>query len=454
MSRLFTKIFLWFCAAQLLFATALIATLRLAQSEDTWPRWHDLPIDDLESQTTSLITAYEHGSPSHLAAEIRRAASRTHTRIWLLDDTGADLSGAPVPRFIAATLRQKQRPQWELAILVYRILISREVYTSDGRHASLVIAIPRITAPDNAALLPESSTTLALGAALLSILAVCWWLTRYLTRPVLQVQTASRRLATGDFTARAATPALTRRRDELSALALDFDEMASRVEAAVQAQRTLIADISHELGSPLTRVSVALGLARKKADSRLTPELDRIETETARLNHLIQELLDLESLQNDRAPRATVSVDLNALVEDIVADAGFEAAAREIPVLYQPQPGIRIQGVPDLLRQAIENVVRNAVRHTAPSTSVEVTLHQEEETITLTIRDHGPGIPEDELENIFRPFYRVSKSRTRGTGGAGLGLAIARRAIEYHRGQIQASNTTPTGLTVELKLPH
>jgi two-component system sensor histidine kinase CpxA len=284
---------------------------------------------------------------------------------------------------------------------------------------------------------------------------VCYWLALHITKPVIQIQAASRRLANGDLSARVSTKLLLARGDELSDLGRDFDAMATRLEVLVTAQRRLIADISHELGSPLTRVSVALGLARRKAGGLLETELTRIELETGRLNQLIQELLDLASIESEGPPRDTVQFDLRALVEDITNDADFEASAVDKRVVCEASATIALRGSPARLRRAIENVVRNAVRHTAAKTEVRIRLEQNAETKQAIIRvsDCGPGVPESELKHIFTPFYRVSKSREAKSGGAGLGLAIAQRAIESHGGLIQACNMVGGGLEISIFLP-
>jgi two-component system sensor histidine kinase CpxA len=293
---------------------------------------------------------------------------------------------------------------------------------------------------------------------------ICYLLTRYLTRPILNLQMAARELAAGDLSARAGS-AMGRRRDEIGELVRDFDRMAERIEGLVSSQQQLISDISHELRSPLARLNVALGLARQRAGSAAAAPLDRIEREADRLNELIGRLLALARMETFSTPPEHNAIDLHALLAEVVADAEFEAQER--PCLVQFDAAQRLQLLPEgtsdqvlvtgseeLLRSGVENVVRNAVRYTAPGTAIRIALSYEDTWATITVTDHGPGVPESELENVFRPFYRVTGARERQTGGAGLGLAIAERAVRLHGGTIRAENGAEgSGLKVVIRLP-
>jgi signal transduction histidine kinase len=245
---------------------------------------------------------------------------------------------------------------------------------------------------------------------------------------------------------------LLRRGDELADLATAFNEMASRIEQLINAQKRLIADISHEFRSPLTRVNLALGLAVKKAEGSVAPLLSRIGLETERLGELIHQLLLLAQLDNEENPGPLADVDLSELVGEVVADTNFEAATQGKQVVLKFSDECSIFGSAFLIRSALENVIRNAIRYTAEATAIEVILRVEYDESTITIRDHGPGVPEDELTQIFEPFYRVSEARDSHSGGAGLGLAIAHRAVELHGGRISAFNRGTGGLEVKISL--
>jgi two-component system sensor histidine kinase CpxA len=229
--------------------------------------------------------------------------------------------------------------------------------------------------------------------------------------------------------------------------------MAERIEALISSQKRLLADISHELRSPLARLSVALELARKNVvDGRPAPALDRIEQESDRMNQLVGQLLTLTRLESgaERVPPETVA--LEDLLQQVIDDADFEAKSlgKRVHAIHMDQ--CRVKGSSELLRSAVENVIRNAIRYTGEGTAVEVSLNWRLDTAVLTVRDHGPGVPEEELKHIFEPFYRVSEARERASGGVGLGLSIADRTVKLHGGAIRAENTGE-GLLITIDLP-
>jgi two-component system sensor histidine kinase CpxA len=233
----------------------------------------------------------------------------------------------------------------------------------------------------------------------------------------------------------------------------DFDSMATQLESLIRAQNQLVSNVSHELRSPLARLSLALGLARQNAGAAIAGPLDRIEREAERLNELVGRLLTLARLQAPRERAAKTQVSLAELIRDAVADADFEAQSRNCQVRFESSQECTILGHPEALRSAVENVLRNAVRYTSEGSEVEVTLACDAKTAIIKIRDHGPGVPESELPNLFRPFYRLDQARERETGGVGLGLAITEQAVKLHRGGIVATNAPGGGLQVEISLP-
>ncbi len=270
----------------------------------------------------------------------------------------------------------------------------------------------------------------------------CFLITRHITSPVLRLRTAAASIAQGNLTARV-TPQLGHRRDEIATLGRDFDRMAERLEALLAGQKRLLGDVSHELRSPLSRLTVALGLAQKGAPEEIPDHLDRIAIEAHRLDTLIGQLLTLSRMDSGMQATAGPPFDLTNLVHEITSDADFEARAKSCRVVVTSADVCFIAGSEELLRSAIENVVRNAVRFTAENTSVEISLLAEASRILLRVRDHGPGVPEDMVNQMFLPFRK----------GPGLGLAIAQRALALHGGTIRAMNTAGGGLIVEIELP-
>jgi signal transduction histidine kinase len=252
-------------------------------------------------------------------------------------------------------------------------------------------------------------------------------------------------------------PGIGRRSDELADLAHDFDAMAGRIEALISAQQRLLGDISHELRSPLTRLNLSLAIARRNAGEAASGEHDRIEAEAARINTLIDQLLMLTRLESGVEEVEDESIYLTQLVQETVADADFEAQNLNRAVRIVESDESLVTGSRLLLRSAVENVVRNAVRYTAEGTAVEITLRVEDagddSTAVISVRDHGPGVPEESLDDLFRPFYRVTEARDRQSGGTGLGLAITERAVRLHGGAVKAVNAPGGGLLVEIRLP-
>jgi two-component system sensor histidine kinase CpxA len=267
------------------------------------------------------------------------------------------------------------------------------------------------------------------------------------------------------------------RRDELASLGADFDLMAEKIESLINSQRRLLGDISHELRSPLARLNVALELARQRAGADATSALERIQHEAENLNEMIGQLLALTRLESGAEGLKKTAFDLVELVTAITDDARFEAGSRNRSVRLKTSGRCTTVGNELLLRRAIENVVRNAVQYTAEGTEVEIELRSDagvacenqgagkavdgpakaktelDRCAVITVRDHGPGVPENSLVEIFRPFYRVDEARDREAGGVGLGLAITDRAVRLHGGSVEAANEPSGGLVVTIRLP-
>ncbi len=282
---------------------------------------------------------------------------------------------------------------------------------------------------------------------------VCYGLAWHLTSPIRRLRTAAQSLATGDLTARV-TISGKGSGNEVADLGRDFNRMAERIEKLVTAQKQLVRDVSHELRSPLARLGVALGLARRVSPPSATAALDRIELESERLNEMIGELLTLSMLESGGDRLDVKPFDIVGLVDEVVRDANFEAAAHDRNVRFAPCPPLILSGDRETLRRALENVVRNAVRYTAQGQAVEIRLETDDpDSVVIRVRDHGPGVPDHALENIFRPFYRVGESRDRQSGSTGIGLAIAEKTVKLHGGSVKARNVPDGGLEVEIMLP-
>ncbi|MEA3544155.1 MAG: ATP-binding protein, partial [Thermodesulfobacteriota bacterium] len=245
-----------------------------------------------------------------------------------------------------------------------------------------------------------------------------------------------------------------RGRNELSGLAHDFDDMAGKIEALVSSQKRLLRDISHELRSPLARLGIALELARQQGlQEGQNKALARIELEAERMNVMIGQLLNLTRLESGAIDLPFQQFNLCDLLENLVADANFEAETRQCKIVYNAPATAAYFGSHDLLAQALENVIRNAVKYTADGSVVSVGLSVNTKKLKIQVADQGSGVPDETLAKLFDPFYRVADARDRQSGGMGIGLAIAERAIKLHGGTIVASNRSNGGLLVEIILP-
>jgi two-component system sensor histidine kinase CpxA len=297
-----------------------------------------------------------------------------------------------------------------------------------------------------------------LAASLIPIFAVgvsgliCFFLTRHITSPVFELRRVAESIAVGNLTARV-PGGLRDRRDEIGRLGRDFDRMAERLESLVDGHKRLLGDVSHELRSPLSRLLVALGLARRANAEEMPELLDRIGLESRRLDTLIGQLLTLSRIESGSHTPAASPIDLTVLVHEVVNDADFEARAQSRRVAVTASDECIVPGSEELLRSAVENVIRNSVRFTPEGTAVDVSIRRERDRAVIRIRDRGPGVPEAMLSEIFLPFRRVQTMHGNPNDGSGLGLAIAHRAVAANGGKISARNAADGGLIVELEFP-
>jgi signal transduction histidine kinase len=468
LSSLFLKVFLWFWLAMVVVIGVFTLTTHLTHTEPTFrpPRFIETVLSNYGREAAA---AYEGGGTAALEEYLRRVEHETGIRMHLFDGGGRELTGRQVPESVRdAVARTAQTGESIFRDLRPGMLEVRPVSASSGGRYIFVTPMhtggpppgghhpPPLHGPFG--IFEDSSSALLLRAlaAMLAAGALCYLLARYMVEPVVRLREVTRQVTEGDLSARVG-PSLGRRRDELAAMGHDFDEMASRVETLVGAQARLLRDISHELRSPLARLRVALDLARKRAGAAAAGDLDRIEREAKRLNEMIGQLLTLTRWESDGNGARLETFDLAALVREVSADADFEAQARGCSVVVEECDACEVRGTQALLRSAVENVVRNAVRYTPEGTAVRISLKCGEgirSEAVITVRDEGAGVPEEALADIFRPFYRIDHSRTRETGGTGLGLAITERAVRLHGGTVTAANRPGGGgLVVVLRLP-
>ncbi len=432
MRTLFAKTLLWFLGTALITYTTIIGTMALTFNSRGQ---RDAPFGMLVSVGLAQSRhAYETGGRPALAAVMQRFQNITHAESILTDGNGIDLlTGQNRSDLVEDAQVSRLFPRFRRE----RTIVARRSPTGNYWFFLLL----QRTNWFGWFIRPwENPGVVAL------LLLMCYLFARHLTNPVRQLQKAVDRFGRGDLTARVGSS----RRDELGQLARTFDQMADRTQTLLAAERRLLLDISHELRSPLARLNVAVELARSGGDSE--SQLNRIQKEADRLSALVGELLQVTRVEGDPSKRKLEPVRLDALVKELVEDARLEADAREVRMELTPPSPITLAGDEELLRRAIENVMRNAIRFAPPGTAVEVSLRETPGQVKVQVRDYGPGVPPDALPRIFDPFYRVETDRNRTSGGVGLGLAIARRAVDLHKGSVQANNANP-GLLVVIDLP-
>jgi two-component system sensor histidine kinase CpxA len=423
---LFAKILLWFLATVV---TAFVSFSIIEARFDDAMR-HAPMARAFRFQAREAREAYEAGGPKALRWDLDRVKEIFQADALLTDAKGRDLvTGKDHSDLIRAG-------RWGEFFRRDRSVIARR--SENGRYWFIL----SIRGEEAARAFVPPEQLLVLGAVLL----LCYLLAWYLTAPLRKVEVAIEKFGQGDFSARAHST----RRDELGQLARTFDQMAERIQNLVASEHRLLLDISHELRSPLARLGVSIELARTGANREAA--LDRIQKESDRLNALVGQLLQTTRAEVDPGALRAQAVRLDELLADVVNDGAVEAAARGSAVHFDAPDPVTISGDAELLRRASENVIRNAIRYAPPETSVEVKLARDSSGIHISVRDYGPGVPEEALDRIFDPFFRVEQDRNRTSGGVGLGLAIARRAVELHKGKLRARNAHP-GLFVEMELP-
>jgi two-component system sensor histidine kinase CpxA len=475
MKSLFLKIFLSFWAVLALsLVLAIVVTIAL--------RPERRGIESQAPQTLAeAVNAYQTGGQRAAHDYLEEIWRGQHVRAYVFDPAGNELSGRHVPPWIEASREgaapgatrssgdSRGGPAYHQSFIDNLLpdRIRRQALTLDGKRYTLILELP----PGRRGFFGPFDIPLLAIAVILSGL-VCYLLSWSVTSPVTRLRMAVQGLGAGDLSARTGAP-VGGRRDELTELMRDFDRMAERIEGLMDSQSRLLKDVSHELRSPLARLSVALGLARQRAASGVDPEvvpeleiaLNRIEMEADRLNALIQRLLTISRLESGTDGLHKTQFSLRELVEQVAHDAEYETPGRGCRVTSSGNTPAAVadeflvEADPDLLRSAVENAVRNATRYTAEGTTVEVRLERQQtangngDEIVIRVLDSGPGVPDEALSKILEPFYRLDDARNRQTGGAGLGLSIADRAVRLHGGQLRASNRKEGGLEIEIRIP-
>ena len=458
MNSLFTRVFVSFWIVLGIIIAGCVTTTTMV----AWHRISELSAINFEQMNKDAETALRNSGEVGLRSWLRDVGSAyPGVDIYLLDGAGHDLLNRIVParlqEWLARGNGQKliagNPGQSPLAPSIQysasHLLESSQISAINGRNYTLAVAWFGSSPID-----VLGSYDIVLGLLILAILVsatASWLLARYISAPIHELQQGVRILAAGKLDAKV-EKRFSQRNDEIGTLARDFNHMASELKSQIQAKEILLRDVSHELRSPLARIQIALGLASlDRAD--VEAQHRRIERDIERMNTLIEEIIRLTRLSSASQSFPMEEVDLGALLDEIADDVAPEARAAGCSVLLKRPASVILWGNPEMLRRAIENVVRNAIRFSPDNAAIEVSVIQISNGVSVAVRDHGRGVPQSELKKIFEPFYRVSSARERDGGGTGLGLAITARVVSLHGGQAIAHNHLDGGLVVTLAFP-
>lgn len=430
MRSVYAKILGWslvtlFISMTLVFVIGRQLDLHFFGAEDLFHRVQKLELD-------LTVKAWQAGGQTDAAAVISHFDRVMGWRNYVLDSRNTELAtGIDRSALVARLNGHWDQPTPNQGSILFG---SR---TPDGRYTLIVNAKMSFT---------PWIVLLFQGLILLTVAVLCWPLAFHIGSPLRSLARVVERFGQGELTTRAQLT----RKDEIGNLARSFDRMADRIETLLTAERRLLQDVSHELRSPLARLSFATELIATEPDR--DKAIQRIRKEVSRLSLLVGSLLEMTRAEGDPAAAQRKQFLLDETMRDLVEDCTVEAAARGCRIAYVPGRNVSLTGDPELIRRAAENVLRNAIRYSPHGEPVEVEVGTDGGFAQVRISDKGPGVPEEELTRIFEPFYRVDDSRTAATGGVGLGLAIAMRAVRLHNGSIEARNLN-RGFLVTIRIP-
>ena len=416
------KILTW-CVAALLVSLAAFIVVAVMSAKHVAPYFMEITA----LQRDDAIRAYKSGGPVALSEYLERLHQHIPVQYYLTNASGTDL----VNGTNRGSLLERANRKFQSGHTFVLALKS-----PDSRFCFVVVA-------------PQQSIWTFLPFYLLVPLAVfllAWVLAVSVAAPLRRMAREVERFGQGDLGVRLHSC----RSDEIGGVARAFDKMADRIEMLLTAERRLLQDISHELRSPLTRITFAAALARTAEDREAA--VARLNKEISRLTELVNALLQMTRVEGDPSNRIMEEVSLPELIGRVVEDCELEAKVRDCNLEVQLGEASQLYGDYELIRRAVENVVRNAIYYSPAQSVITVTLKCTAPTARICVRDSGPGVPDDALPKLFQPFFRVDPSRSGSTGGVGLGLAIAKRAVAMHGGSISAQNTHP-GLLVSIELP-
>ena len=385
---------------------------------------------------------------------IQRRAAPFLRDIFLIDEKGADYFTKLVPELLNALNKKSiKESRAGIAFRKQKLFFGGKVIKTKIGEFRLYIRQPFsfMSRGYFGEFIREFAINLLVATFLFSF-PLSFWLAWLFTKPIRKLQTAIKDMSK-DLSNKDRLHKLTKRTDEFGDLARDFDQMAIDLGDIISSKSRLLSDVSHELKSPLARMQIALGLAEKKVEYKNIQELNRIKLEADRINQMISGILDYSRFDNRSIEINKQKFNLNELIEVLRDDAQFESNKRGINVELFLREEIEIFGSKSLIFSCLENILRNAIRYAETKITISAGLDQATKQISIDICDDGKGVAQEQLGKLFDAFYRPENDRARDSGGVGLGLSIAKKAIELHGGNIGAENIKPHGLKISIKLP-
>ncbi len=442
MGRLFWKFFIFFWLAQVTTVIGVGVAMWLRSPE--MEQFRAPP----RSGVVAAASVLRYGGREALRGFLREQSREPAPPVFAVDEYNRDILGRPVSEAMRAQANQIAGSQNNFGR-------AEKVTGADGYTYLLFAPSPSYPGsdgrmeppPHDGGMLPPVTPLLAGGMVSLFFAALLAW---YFSKPIRTLRAAFAAVSNGLLDVRLA-PVMGNRRDELSDLGRDFDSMVQRLQQLMDGQRRVLHDVSHELRSPLARLQAAIGLARQQPE-RTEDSMMRIEREAVRMDTLVSELLTLSRLEAGMTGKLNEQVDLNELVSNVVEDARFEATASSCRVEFEEHSRAIVRGNAELLHRALENVVRNAVKHSPAGGLIGIKIRtNSDQTIYIYVSDEGTGVPEADIKSIFEPFFRSDEKTI--PDGHGLGLAIAQCVITAHQGGIYATNRPGGGLCITIALP-
>jgi two-component system, OmpR family, sensor histidine kinase CpxA len=395
-----------------------------------------VPLPDLQACLRTTVQARSSGRFAQAADQCRL--------VYILDPSRTELLASD-DSLAARSLAAEVTPGTPLKLEAFRneVMVAFDTPLNNAHFVGVATLRGRANGPP-----PILWWQFAVAAVVSAV--TCLLLTRYFIDPIRKLQRSTESFGRGNLGSRP-DASLLERKDELGDLSRTIGQMSTRISTLLSSQKNFLIQVSHELGSPLSRLNVALALARRKANPALIPELNRIQGDSSELNSMVQQLLRLARLESGLEQEEEEVYSLHELLQQVCLDNQFTAEQTSKQVHLLSSPRVNMRGHRELLKRALDNILRNAIRFTPEGGRVEVdVLSRPNDIVVIQVRDSGVGVQDDKLDAIFEPFVRASSDRS----GAGLGLAIAKQAVHANRGTIRALNRVEGGLLIEVSLPY